>query len=92
MNGVVGVDNFWSNGLTTDSITVNYTGTYFCQSTDTNRCSNRDTIHVTLNSVFEPRISWDIPACDSVILDCGSPNSTYYWFDANSDTLGNSRY
>jgi len=108
LNAPQNCNNFWSNGLTTDSIIVNYSNTYNVKSTDLNGCINRDTISITLNSSFSPQIS-SSSACDSSVLDCGSVDADYYWFNSNSsytysysngqvnltgliDTIGTSRF
>ena len=108
LNAPQNCNNFWSNGLTTNSIIVNYSNTYHVKSTDLNGCINSDTISITLNSSFSPQIS-SSSACDSSVLDCGSVDADYYWFDSNSsytysyyngqvnltglsDTVGTSRF
>ena len=78
-----GCVNFWSNGLTSDSLLVNYSNTYHLKSTDNNGCISRDTVDITLNSSFLPEIA-SSSSCDSSILDAGSPNATYYWFDSTA--------
>ena len=108
LNAPQNCNNFWSNGLITDSIIVNYSNTYYVKSTDSNGCINSDTVNITLNSSFSPQISSSNP-CDSSVLDCGSSNANYYWFYSNSsynysytngqvnltglsDTIGTSRF
>jgi hypothetical protein len=43
----------WSNGGTTQMITVTSTGTYIAEVTNANGCSNADTINVTVNMLPE---------------------------------------
>jgi len=44
-----GLDSYlWSNGLTSDSITIDSSGSYWVMITDSNGCMNSDTVYVSL--------------------------------------------
>ncbi|MEO8151181.1 MAG: T9SS type A sorting domain-containing protein [Bacteroidia bacterium] len=73
----------WSTGATTQSITVNTTGSYFVAITGTGGCTTQsNTINVTVTQGVTPTISASGPTTfcpgQNVILSC-SPASTYLW-------------
>ncbi len=75
----------WSVGGSTNAVNVNSPGTYFVSSTNTNGCTDADTIVVT-NSVFNPSLTGDTIVCpgDNVDLLASGGNS-YVWSDATTN-------
>lgn len=75
-----GSSYLWSTTATTQTISVNTTGSYNVTVTDLNGCSSSDTINVTINTVPVVALGSDITQCgDSVTLDAQNPGATYLW-------------
>jgi gliding motility-associated-like protein len=77
----------WSNGETTQTITVCESGDYYVTVTDENGCSgtSADTVHVEIGQTVSPTVTADGPTeiCegDSVTLTANSPNAvSYQWY------------
>ncbi len=74
-----GANFLWSTGATTQSISVNTTGTYWVVAS-VGICSQTDTIVVTVTPLPVVSIN-DSTVCqgDNVLLDAGNSGSTYQW-------------
>lgn len=79
--GANGASYSWNTGATSQMLTVNTSGTYMAQVTDTAGCSGRDTVNVTLFPPISVNLGADITHCGSgpVSLDAGNPGATYTW-------------
>ncbi len=77
----------WSNGETTPSISTGQPGDYALMITDTNGCSNNDTVTVQQLTELTPSVTGDLAFCDgeTSLLDAGTGYNTYLWSDG-SDT------
>ncbi len=75
----------WSNGLTTQSITVNASGNYSVTVTNANGCSavSSSSVQVTVNNFTPPTLisSAGTTICDGIndTLDAGSGYTNYLW-------------
>lgn len=79
--GLAGATYTWSTGATTQTISVNTTGTYWVDVTGANGCKARDSIVVSpkLSPVVNLGADRDICTSDSVTLDAGNVGATYLW-------------
>ncbi len=79
--GNAGATYLWSNGATTQSITVGTAGTYSVTVTNSSGCSSTDELVVTTIPSPTKSLGPDINACvgQNVVLDAGNPNATYSW-------------
>lgn len=69
----------WSNGDTTQMSTASASGMYYVMVTDSNGCSNNDTVMITINSLPVVNLGNDSAQCGgSIMLDAG-PASMYLW-------------
>ncbi len=78
----------WSNGATTNPITVTSTGTYTVDVT--NACGTvSDTIALTVSPGPIVDLGPDTTACGQLVLDAGNPGSTYIWtgFPSTNSTI-----
>jgi hypothetical protein len=83
--GNPGSTYLWSNSATTQTITVNASGTYSVVVTDANGCTGTDAINITINPPPAVSLGNDITQCGgTVTLNAGNPGSTYLW--SNSAT------
>ncbi|PCH69110.1 MAG: hypothetical protein COC01_02140 [Bacteroidetes bacterium] len=75
----------WSDNSTLQTLTVDSTGTYFVQITDTNGCGNSDTINVTVNPLPIVTLGNDTTLCNgnNFNLSAGSFVS-YSWADGST--------
>lgn len=71
--GNAGASFLWSDGKTTQTISVDTAGTYAVMVTNTDGCYNSDTIHVDIS--FIPAKP-SIPSGDTIL--CYNPDDTYY--------------
>lgn len=71
----------WSNGLTSQVITVTESGTYSVDVTNPDGCVSSDEIQITINDLPVVDLEEDRQACDEITLDAGNPGSTYKWQD-----------
>lgn len=83
LNAGTGFNTYqWSNGATSQSITVNTTGIFIITATDANSCISKDTLRV-LNVFNNPVITLpkDSLLCtgSSRILNAGSNMTSYLW-------------
>ena len=69
----------WSTTDTTQTLLVTASNTYSVMVTDTNGCSNNDTIVVTVNPLPVVNLGNDTSVCDPITLDAGSGLSGYLW-------------
>jgi hypothetical protein len=83
--GNPGATYAWSEGSTTQTITVSTTGTYSVVVTDANGCSASGNIDITINTLPAVALGADITQCGgTALLDAGNPGSSYAW--SNSAT------
>ncbi|HEX5553642.1 MAG TPA: gliding motility-associated C-terminal domain-containing protein, partial [Chitinophagaceae bacterium] len=71
----------WSNKETTQTISVNRTGTYSVTVTDGRQCSATGEISVTVKQLPVVDLGKDTSFCggNQVTLDAGNPGATYQW-------------
>ncbi|HRP88988.1 MAG TPA: GEVED domain-containing protein [Edaphocola sp.] len=71
----------WNNGASTQTITVNTSGTYSVVKTNTAGCSKSDTVVVTVDSLPIVDLGGDVDICegDTAILDAGAGAASYLW-------------
>jgi gliding motility-associated-like protein len=83
-------NNLWSNGLTTQSITVDTAGTFTVSVVSAPGCSatsNPITI-VVQNPLVAVNLGGDVNECGSnVVLNAGNPGSTYTWTDLTGNNI-----
>lgn len=86
--GNAGSTILWSTGATTPQVTVNTTGLYSVNVTDSNGCQATDELHVTFNDLPVDNLQ-DVTSCESTLvsLDAGNPGSTFLW---NTGSTGQS--
>jgi photosystem II stability/assembly factor-like uncharacterized protein len=75
----------WTGGSSSQTLTVNSTGTYTGTITDINTCQNSDTVNILVYPLPIIDLGNDKDICEdqSVILDAGS-NLEYLWDDGSS--------
>jgi hypothetical protein len=71
----------WNNGLSFNpTFLVDTSGLYFVSVVDSNGCSDRDSILISIHPVPVINLGNDLSACgSSILLDAGSGFSTYNW-------------
>ncbi len=76
----------WSTGNTTQTISVNSSGSYAVQVSNTSGCTSTDTIKVTVNSLPVVTLGRDTTFCagNSITLNAGNSGADYLW--STSDT------
>jgi len=81
-----GFDYLWSNSAITQTITVFAGGDYHVTITDSNNCTDRDTVTVVENSLPTPTITGTLEFCDglSSTLDAGAGYNSYVWSPSGS--------
>lgn len=88
LNATIGFSNYnWSNGDTTQSITINQSGNYFTSIIDSNGCiANSDTAIIIASLLPEIFLGNDtiILSNESIILDAGS-GFVYFWNDSSTN-------
>lgn len=79
--GNYGIMFNWSTGQTTQTITVTQENQYSVTITDSNNCSNSDTINVYFNTPIHVSLGQDVTICQGspITLDAGGPGLTYLW-------------
>jgi len=94
----------WSNEETTQSITINTTGLYFCTITDGNNCQNIDSVNVTVYELPNVDLGDDVSVYNNVtfVLGVDAGEAEYLWstdettshiiVDASTLSLGNHNY
>ncbi|MDQ2180868.1 hypothetical protein M0051_19540, partial [Marinifilum sp. D714] len=88
--GNSGATYLWSNGATTQTITVSTSGNYSVVVTDANGCSATDDVNVTIHPNPVVDLGVDQETCEggSITLDAGNAGSTYLWSNgATSQTI-----
>lgn len=87
LSALTGVDQVrWSTGATSESISVNRSGTYWAQATDQN-CSFGDSIKVEVLAIPQVALGPDTLVCDDkpfVLQASGSGNAQLLWSDGSS--------
>jgi uncharacterized repeat protein (TIGR01451 family) len=75
-----GSSYLWSNGATTQNITVTVSGNYGVKVTNADGCSTSDTIQVTINPLPTVNLGADITQCGgTVTLNAANAGSSYLW-------------
>ncbi len=76
-----GATYFWSNGETTQNITVDSASNYIVTVTNAANCSTNDTVIVTVDSVPVVDLGIDTSICllDSIVFNAGSPGASHEW-------------
>ena len=76
----------WSDGSTTQTISVNKTGSYTVTVTNADGCSGSATVKTTLNPDPKPSIKGNLSFCpgNSTTLDAGSGYASYAWSDGST--------
>ena len=80
---------YWSDGETTQAITVNLSGSYSVSVTNVNGgCLAADTILVTFDTIPVVNLSQVAPRCGGTdTLDAGNAGSTYLWSDGSTNQM-----
>jgi hypothetical protein len=75
------LNHVWDNGATTQTRTVNATGTYFVTVSNSSGCKATDTINIVVNPLPVVNLGNDTTYCASsaLILNAGNAGSTYLW-------------
>lgn len=75
---------YWSNGMRTDSITIDRPGIYTVSAFNAFACSNNDTIIV---GMCPPKLIPDtISGCDSAFVSFSNPDYQFIWSDGSMAT------
>ncbi len=71
----------WNTGATTSTINVSASGKYWVKGTNTNGCTNTDTVKITLGNLPIVTLGSDTAFCagKTITLYAGNPGSTYLW-------------
>ncbi len=83
-----GSNFLWSNGQTTQAITVNSAGDYFVFFINENNCPKiSDTVSITVFNNPLVNIGADTTSCssDSILLDAGPGYNNYVWSDGSAN-------
>ena len=85
-DGVAFTSFLWSTLETTSSVTITSPGQYYVTLTNTNSCSNADTINVGQYNPVNFNLTDEEMIClgDSVVIDAGSGFSSYTWDDGDT--------
>ncbi|MEZ4884116.1 MAG: matrixin family metalloprotease [Chitinophagales bacterium] len=77
----------WSNGGTSNNITVNQAGTYSVTVTDGNGCTGTQTVVVELIAELQPEIEGDLTICqgDNTLLTLNQTYSSYLWSNGSTN-------
>ena len=80
LNAGSGFTNYlWTNGATTQSITVSTSGNYGVSVTTAAGCTMSDFVYVSLNNSGLLDLGSDIGVCGSTVLDAGTAYSEFMW-------------
>ncbi|MEL6926994.1 MAG: hypothetical protein AAFO94_23345, partial [Bacteroidota bacterium] len=84
--GNTGADFSWSNGETTQTISVDAADTYSVTVTDANGCSAEDEITISINPLPVVELGNDTAICqnESILLDAGNTGADFSW--SNGET------
>lgn len=87
--GNSGLSYFWSNGSTSQTITVSQPGQYFVRVTNADGCAGRDTVNVILSPLtLELGPNANICEGEPYVLNAANAGATYAWSTgATSPTL-----
>ncbi|SFV36116.1 hypothetical protein, partial [Thermoflavifilum thermophilum] len=79
--GNAGSSYLWSNGQTSQSITVSTAGQYWVKVTNANGCSAADTMQLTVHPLPIVNLGPDTAICqgESLTLDAGNAGASYLW-------------
>jgi gliding motility-associated-like protein len=79
------LNNLWSNGSTSSSISINSPGTYWLEVSDSCGNNSADTVIVTLNNIAV-NLGSDVILCeeDTLILNTNVNNAIHEWQDGSS--------
>lgn len=71
----------WNTGAGTQTIVADTAGRYIVTVTDVNKCSNNDTLYLTVNPLPEVNLGADTGFCAGNILiaDAQNPGASYLW-------------
>ncbi|MFC2125242.1 right-handed parallel beta-helix repeat-containing protein [Bacteroidota bacterium] len=77
----------WSDGSTGQTLAVTVTGEYYVTVTDTSGCTGMDTVMITKSAGPVVDLGADQEFCegDSVVLDAGTGNYSYFWSDQSTN-------
>jgi hypothetical protein len=87
--GNAGSSFLWSNGDTTQTISVNTSGSYEVMVTDSNNCSASDTIAVVINPLPVVSLGPDATSCGSYTADAQNAGSAYLWSNGDVTQTSN---
>jgi gliding motility-associated-like protein len=90
----IGAQYIWIPTLeTTQTISVNATGTYMVEVDGgiNTRCTDNDTIYIKVLQMPLVDIGPDICSTDPVVLDAGNPGFEYQWTDGDGNPIGNTQ-
>lgn len=83
--GNAGATYLWNTSATTQTIVASSSGMYDVSVTNTQGCTNSDTVNVTINPVPVVNLGNDTVICGgSVVLNAGNAGATYLWSDAST--------
>lgn len=78
--GNTGASYLWSNGETTQAITLSASELISVVVTDANNCTATDTVSIDINAYPVVNLGNDVVQCaGTVTLNAGNPGSTYAW-------------
>jgi len=80
------VSYLWNDGSTNQSLIVFNDGQYTIEVSDTNSCSNTDTVQVTFGNIPSVSLGNDTTICGGYTLNAGSGFATYLWSDGSSNS------
>jgi gliding motility-associated-like protein len=79
----------WSNGSSSQSITVSSPGTYHVLVTDTSGCTGADTIMINISHGLSINLGNDTTFCaDWYFLDAGPGAASYQWSHGDTNRVG----
>ncbi|MBT4969960.1 MAG: T9SS type A sorting domain-containing protein [Bacteroidetes bacterium] len=83
-----GVSYVWQDNSSYPTFTALTTGVYWVELTNSNGCSTRDTINLTVNSLPGVNLGNDKSICDGdeLVLNAASSGSTYRWQDNSTNS------
>lgn len=78
----------WSNGATSQTISVNTSGTYFVNVADANGCTGTDSISIMVNPIPVVNLGPDLSGCqgDTFVLASDMAFDSYQWASGQTDS------